>query len=119
MYKMIPEKLLYYFLYFCVMAFAGWIIEVIYRFMREKRFINAGFLFGPFVPIYGFGAVIITVISVEARSLPAVTGWIITLLSPTILEYVGSWFMEKIFGLKLWDYHDRFPWRQIRHLALC
>jgi uncharacterized membrane protein len=107
MYKMIPEKLLYYFLYFGVMAFAGWIIEVIYRSLREKRFVNAGFLSGPFVPIYGFGAVIITAVSVEARSLPGVIAWMITLLSPTILEYFSAWFMEKIFGLKLWDYHDR------------
>jgi uncharacterized membrane protein len=107
MYKMIPEKLLYYSLYFFVMAFAGWIIEVVYRSLREKRFVNAGFLSGPFVPIYGFGSVIITVISVEARSLPPVIAWSITLLSPTILEYFGSWFMERIFGLKLWDYHDR------------
>jgi uncharacterized membrane protein len=107
MYKMIPEKLLYYFLYFAVMSFTGWIIEVIYRSLREKRYVNAGFLSGPFVPIYGFGAVIITVISVEARSLPVVIAWVITLLSPTILEYFDSWFMEKIFGLNLWDYHDR------------
>jgi uncharacterized membrane protein len=107
MYKMIPEKLLYYFLYFGVMAFAGWIIEVIYRSLHEKRFVNAGFLSGPFVPIYGFGAVIITAISVEVRSLPAVIAWTITLLSPTLLEYFSAWFMEKIFGLKLWDYRDR------------
>jgi uncharacterized membrane protein len=60
---MIPEKALYYFLYFGVMAFTGWIIEVIYRSVHEKRFVNAGFLSGPFVPIYGFGAVIITALS--------------------------------------------------------
>jgi uncharacterized membrane protein len=107
MYKMIPQKLLYYFLYFGIMAFAGWIIEVIYRSSREKRFVNAGFLSGPFVPIYGFGAVIITAISVEAESLPPVPAWLITLLSPTVLEYFGGWLMEKLFGMKLWDYHGR------------
>jgi uncharacterized membrane protein len=91
------------------MAFAGWIIEVIYRSLKEKRYVNAGFLSGPFVPIYGFGAVIITAISLEAKTLPPVPAWIITLLSPTILEYFGGWFMEKLFGLKLWDYHgERF-----------
>jgi uncharacterized membrane protein len=106
---MIPQKLLYYFLYFGVMAFAGWIIETIYRSHKEKQFVNAGFLSGPFVPIYGFGAVIITAVSVEAESLSASLGWIITLLSPTILEYFGSWLMEKIFHLQLWDYHqERF-----------
>jgi uncharacterized membrane protein len=103
---MIPEKLLDYFLYFCIMAAAGWIIETIYRSLQEKRFVNAGFLSGPFVPIYGFGAVIITSISIEARSLPAAAAWVITFLSPTVLEYFGGWFMEKLFGMKLWDYHN-------------
>jgi uncharacterized membrane protein len=104
---MIPQKLLIYFLYFGVMSFAGWIIEVLYRSAKEKRFVNAGFLSGPFVPIYGFGAVIITAISVEAQSLPSAAAWVITLLSPTVLEYFGGWLMETLFGMKLWDYHER------------
>lgn len=106
---MLPEKLLTYFLFFSVMAFAGWIIETVYRSYNEKKFVNAGFLSGPFLPIYGFGAVIITGIHIEARQFPEVISWIITLLSPTILEYFGSWIMEKIFKLKLWDYSkERF-----------
>jgi uncharacterized membrane protein len=106
---MIPAKLLYYFLYFGIMAFFGWVIEVIYRSKKEKRFVNAGFLSGPFLPIYGFSAVIITAVSVEARNLPLALGWTITLLSPTVLEYFGGWMMERFFGRKLWDYHhERF-----------
>jgi uncharacterized membrane protein len=106
---MIPEKLLHYILYFGIMAFAGWIIEVVYRSCKEKRLVNAGFLSGPVVPIYGFGAVIITAVNTEARSLPPVPAWLITLLSPTALEYAGSWFTERIFGVTLWDYRgERF-----------
>jgi uncharacterized membrane protein len=106
---MLPTKLLYYFLYFGIMSFVGWIIESIYRSQKEKRFVNAGFLSGPFLPIYGFGAVLITAVSVEARSLPPVLGWTITLLSPTVVEYVGGWLMERIFAQKLWDYRsERF-----------
>jgi uncharacterized membrane protein len=104
--KMLPEKLLTYFLYFSVMAFAGWIIETAYRSYNEKKFVNAGFLSGPFLPIYGFGAVIITSINIEVQKFPEILSWIITLLSPTVLEYFGSWIMEKIFKLKLWDYKD-------------
>jgi uncharacterized membrane protein len=104
---MIPQTVLEYFLYFCEMAFTGWIIETIYRSINEKRYVNPGFLYGPFVPIYGFGAVIITLVSVEAKSLPPVAAWTVTLLSPTILEYFGGWLMERVFGLKLWDYHSR------------
>jgi uncharacterized membrane protein len=88
------------------MAFAGWVIETVYRSYGEKKFVNAGFLSGPFLPIYGFGAVIITGINVEVQKLPALLSWAITLLSPTFLEYLGSWIMEKIFKLKLWDYSN-------------
>jgi uncharacterized membrane protein len=104
--KMLPEKILTYFLYFSIMAFVGWIIETAYRSHNEKKFVNAGFLSGPFLPIYGFGAVIITGIHTEAQKLPGILYWLITLLSPTVLEYFGSWVMEKIFKLKLWDYKN-------------
>jgi uncharacterized membrane protein len=88
------------------MAFAGWIIESVYRSCRDKKFVNAGFLSGPFLPIYGFGAVIMTIINTELQKFPLILSWTITLLSPTILEYFGSWIMEKTFKLKLWDYKD-------------
>jgi uncharacterized membrane protein len=42
------------------MCFVGWIIETVYRSYNEKKIVNAGFLSGPFLPIYGFGAIIIT-----------------------------------------------------------
>jgi uncharacterized membrane protein len=91
------------------MAFAGWIIETVYRSSTEKKFVNAGFLSGPFLPIYGFGALIMTVINTEVQKFHGIFSWIITLLSPTLLEYFGSWAMEKIFKLKLWDYgNERF-----------
>jgi uncharacterized membrane protein len=91
------------------MAFAGWLIETAYRSYIEKKFVNAGFLYGPFLPIYGFGAVLITGVNTEFQKIHGVFSWVITLLSPTILEYFGSWIMEKIFKLKLWDYNgERF-----------
>jgi uncharacterized membrane protein len=103
---MLPEKLLSYFLYFSIMAFSGWIIETIYRSFTEKKFVNAGFLSGPFLPIYGFGTVIMTFINTEVQKFPLILSWVITVLSPTMLEYFASWIMEKIFKLKLWDYRD-------------
>jgi uncharacterized membrane protein len=42
--KMLPEKLLSYSLYFSIMAFSGWVIEIIYRSFIENKFVNAGFL---------------------------------------------------------------------------
>jgi len=118
----LPEKLLYYFLYFCLMSFLGWIIETIYRSIQEKRFVNAGFLYGPFLPIYGFGAVVITSINAELSALPPAAAWAITLLSPTVIEYIGACVMEKIFGLKLWNYDNEvlnFQGRICLKFSLC
>jgi hypothetical protein len=94
--KMLPEKFLTYFLYFSAMAFVGRIIESVYRSYYEKKFVNAGFLSGPFLSIYGFDAVIITSINTEVRNFPVIFSWIITLLSPTALEYFGSCFILDI-----------------------
>ncbi|MDR2658475.1 MAG: putative ABC transporter permease [Spirochaetaceae bacterium] len=104
---MLPGKVLEYFLYFSVMSFVGWIIETIYRSYKEKKFVNAGFLSGPFLLIYGFGALIINVINIATQKFPLILSSAVTLLSPTFLEYFASWILEKIFKLKLWDYSKR------------
>lgn len=103
----LPPALLDAYLYFATMAFAGWIIETVYRSFREHRFVNAGFLSGPFVPIYGFGALIISFIGLKVEAFPTPAAWAVIVLTPTILEYLGSLLLEKLFGLSLWDYRDQ------------
>ena len=49
-----------YFLLFMIYAVAGWIMEVTCKLIQYKRFINRGFLIGPYCPIYGYGALLIT-----------------------------------------------------------
>ena len=49
-----------YFLLFIIYAVAGWIMEVTCKLIQYKRFINRGFLIGPYCPIYGYGALLIT-----------------------------------------------------------
>lgn len=44
---------------FCVYALIGWIYEVSWYLIFERRFVNRGVLFGPFLPIYGFGMLIL------------------------------------------------------------
>ena len=51
------EPLTKYFLYFIIYAFLGYIAEVIYVFICTKKITNRGYLYGPLVPIYGFGAI--------------------------------------------------------------
>ena len=44
-------------LLFAIYSFSGWIIETVYRSVTQRRYVNAGFLYGSFVPLYGFGGI--------------------------------------------------------------
>ena len=95
-----------YFLYFIIYSFLGYICEVIYVGIITKHIGDRGFLFGPIVPIYGFGALLIIVSLNWAYNywyLVIILGFLIT----TALEYLVSFFMELIFKRRWWDYSDR------------
>jgi len=97
----------FYLLYFSIFAFLGWIIESTFKFLRDKEFINSGSLQGPFIPIYGFGAVSIFIFSEYTHSFPLFLQLIIFASVPTVLEYFTSYIMEKIFSIRLWDYSNQ------------
>jgi len=92
-----------YFLYFIVYSFLGWICETIYCSILDKKYINRGFLKGPFCPIYGVGALmVITILNPVADNsiLLFFSGMIFT----SILEYMTGFLLEVLFNLKWWDY---------------
>ena len=94
---------LYYFLIFILYTFIGWIGEVILTLFTEKKFINRGFLIGPACPIYGFGAIIMTLYLTQYKDdlfMVFTMGAVIC----SILEYITSYLMEKIFKARWWDY---------------
>lgn len=95
-----------YFLLFMIYAIAGWIMEVSLKLKDEKKLINRGFLIGPYCPIYGFGAVFITLLLYRYYSDP-VALFIMTVTTCGILEYLTSWTMEKLFKARWWDYSKR------------
>ena len=89
---------------FLIYSFIAWIIEIIFSFYCEKKFINRGFLIGPLVPIWGFGAVLITLILKPNDSLFNLV--ISSAFIGTFLEYVVNYLMEKIFKARWWDYSN-------------
>lgn len=95
-----------YFLLFMIYSVAGWILEVTCKLIEYKRFINRGFLIGPYCPIYGWGAVAITFLLYRYSYDPLIL-FFMTLLTCLILEYATSWVMEKLFKARWWDYSDR------------
>jgi uncharacterized membrane protein/HD superfamily phosphodiesterase len=98
----IPQVIVLFALY----SFMGWIIEVLYRSITQRQFINAGFVYGPFVPLYGFGAGFIVFLESLIRSWPLPMELIVYGLVLTSIEYFTGFAFEKIFKLKLWDYSD-------------
>ena len=57
-----PREVYYYVLMFFCSAVLGWLMEVTCKLIQFHRFINRGFLLGPYCPIYGFGAVLVTLL---------------------------------------------------------
>ncbi|KNZ42833.1 putative ABC transporter permease [Acetobacterium bakii] len=91
------------FTYFFLYAIIGWSCEVVYCSIPQKKFINRGFLNGPYCPIYGVGAIIIVMFLAPFIGFAPIL-FLMGVLITSTLEYVTSWGMEKLFHAKWWDY---------------
>lgn len=108
------EKIEIYIMLFAIYSVIGWIMEITLGFIEKRKFVNRGFLIGPYCPIYGFGGVVITIllrnfmITIDAVSLVD-SIWISTIVIMCIcgiLEYITSYVMEKLFHARWWDYNN-------------
>ena len=95
------------FLMFIVFSFLGWIWEsVIYSLIDKHRIVNRGFMSGPYIPIYGTGALIDLLILGNITDM--VLLFFVSATLCTMVEYVASCVMEKLFNARWWDYYDMF-----------
>ena len=81
-------------------------MEVIGKLIEKRKFVNRGFLIGPYCPIYGHGAILITILLQKYIDDP-IALFIMGVVVCSILEYLTSYFMEKIFHARWWDYSKR------------
>ena len=108
------ENYIVLFLLFAIYSFLGWILETTFATIRDKKFINRGFLTGCFCPIYGVGAVLIIEIFswiniyIKDYYIFALISVIVSIVLVTILEYLTGLFLEKLFNFKWWDYSDNY-----------
>ncbi len=99
------ENFFHYIIIFTIYSFLGWLVEVIFVFITYyNRFYNRGFLYGPFLPIYGFGALASLIISEVGNFNSPLIIFSVGALVSTIIEYFTHLIIEKSFNLKLWDY---------------
>ena len=94
------------FLLFIIYSFLGWFIEVICQLINRKKYVNRGFLIGPYCPIYGFGVVFMIALLTRFLSNPILL-FIMSILICSILEYFTSYVMEKMFNARWWDYSEK------------
>lgn len=83
--------LLFFFYCFC-----GWVWESCYVSICQSRWVNRGFLNGPLLPIYGFGAIIILFATLPVEDNLYLV-WLFGMLAATALEYVTGAAMEALF----------------------
>lgn len=98
-----------YVLLFACFSMAGWVMEVTLKYIQFHRFINRGYLIGPYCPIYGWGALIITLLAGGAL-FPKCTpleAFLVGFFGCGTLEYLVSWAMEKTSHARWWDYSNK------------
>ena len=92
-------------IWFMVYSFMGWIYESTLRSITHKRLYNSGFLNGPYIPIYGCGA-LLDVHLLNGLKDP-LTIFLLAGVINCVLEYFTSWAMEKLFHARWWDYSNK------------
>lgn len=106
--------LMNYLFLFVLGAMGGWVMELLFRrIFSAKKWINPGFMHGPYLPIYGFGVCVMYAISginlsfINGMAWELVIRGVVTAVLLTFMEYVGGLVFIKAMKVKLWDYSRR------------
>ncbi len=97
------EFLFFFYLY----SFLGWCFESAYVSLRTRQAVNRGFMRGPFLPIYGGGAMMMLVVSAPFQDHILLT-YVAGCVGATLLEYVTGTVTEALFRVRYWDYSGKF-----------
>ena len=96
---------------FVICSIIGLIIEIVYHMVVVEPGVyqdRAGLLFGPFSPIYGVGAVLMTVALNRFHDKNFIIIFLVSAVIGGAFEFFVSWFMEMAFGITAWDYTGTF-----------
>ena len=98
---------------FVIGSLMGWVIELFFRrFVSQKKWMNPGFLTGPYLPIYGFGVAVLYGVSnvplgITNQVIDIIVRVIIIGVGMTLIEFVAGLIFIKGCKIKLWDYSNR------------
>ena len=85
-------------------AVFGYIYEVIFYIIDTGYFINRGTTFGPWIPIYAYGTLLIYLTTNKVKDKPIYV-FLISILVSGILEYTTGYLLYHISGTRLWNYN--------------
>ena len=97
----------HYIFIFFVGSVIGWIYEEIYFAIAFKEIVKRGFLYGPYLPVYGFGAVIIMLVIGRFHKNPMIV-FLGSVFLTGLLEYITGALMLYIWNERWWDYSDLY-----------
>lgn len=95
------------FLVFFICCIAGWIYEEVFYYATEHFVGNRGFLFGPWLPVYGSGAVLMVLLLKRFKRRPALF-FALSMLVTGVLEYLTGFLMWEVWHKRWWDYTGLF-----------
>lgn len=102
-----------YIIFFFIFAIIGWLWEVLYFTLEFGVIVNRGALYGPWLPIYGFGCSFVILIFSKLKRLSRLQAnpfrtFLLVMLVCTFMEYMTSFVMEKATGVRYWEYSGIF-----------
>lgn len=112
-YQYMAIQWLFFFYFYCLF---GWVFESTYVSVKKKRFVNRGFMRGPFLPLYGSGAIMMLLVSAPFQD-NLVFVYVAGCIGATVLEYVTGVVMEALFKVRYWDYSNQ-PFNFQGHICL-
>ena len=99
------KKLTTIFSIFVLCGIIGFIYEMLFYRIDLGYFVKRGSTFGPWITIYGFGAILIYFLAIKFKKKPILV-FIISLVVSGLLELISGFILLKVFHLRLWNYYE-------------
>lgn len=112
-YQYMMVQWVFFFYFYC---FFGWLFESTYVSVKKRHFVNRGFMRGPFLPLYGSGAIMMLLVSAPFQD-NLVLVYVSGVIGATVLEYITGVTMEALFKVRYWDYSNQ-PFNFQGHICL-
>lgn len=113
---MVHYTVVHWLFFFYIYCFLGWCFESAFVSAKSHKWVNRGFMRGPFLPLYGSGAMMMYVVSLPFQDNIILT-YIAGVIGATALEYVTGVAMETLFKVRYWDYSSK-PFNFQGHICL-